>query len=452
MKILIVDDEKISRLNISRQLDSGFTIQEASSFAEAQAKLHSTRYDLCFIDLKLDNSKNLIGLDLIALARAQGCYTVVLSAIDNDEITEIAYDRGCQDVFNKGKEKEHVSSVLNRYFLAKDNFTLEHMLSEVIPTQNKAFKDELKRLLRVVPTEIPICLLGESGTGKSHLARAIHHLSKRKGYFVEINCAALTGDTLRSELFGHTKGSFTGAVSDTVGKLSHAHNGTLFLDEIGSMSFDMQEALLKAIEEKSYYPIGSNKLVKSDFRVISATLDNLEAKIRTGKFRFDLFQRISGYTMTQPKLSDRKEDILPFLKNKLQGKRKILFKEEARKFLETYQWPGNLRELSNFAELISQSESSVIQLDEVKAFLRISKVQSATSLLTDEQYNRIKEVGLREFMDQLSMEIMEMALEENQHVATKAIAELKISTATFYKYSRKDGDLKNNPDISGAVS
>jgi DNA-binding NtrC family response regulator len=294
--------------------------------------------------------------------------------------------------------------------------------------------------------------LGESGTGKSHLARAIHHLSKRKGYFVEINCAALTGDTLRSELFGHTKGSFTGAVSDTVGKLSHAHNGTLFLDEIGSMSFDMQEALLKAIEEKSYYPIGSNKLVKSDFRVISATLDNLEAKIRTGKFRFDLFQRISGYTMTQPKLSDRKEDILPFLKNKLQGKRKILFKEEARKFLETYQWPGNLRELSNFAELISQSESSVIQLDEVKAFLRISKVQSATSLLTDEQYNRIKEVGLREFMDQLSMEIMEMALEENQHVATKAIAELKISTATFYKYSRKDGDLKNNPDISGAVS
>ena len=311
MKVLIVDDEKLARLNIVNQLDDSFTVIESNSYEDALRKIANQTFDICYIDLKLDDSKELLGLKLIPLAIKRGFYTVVMTSIEDELIAEMAYDLGCQDVYNKGNEKEHISETLNRYLLSKDSFTEGYLFKDVIQTQNTKYKDELKKLLKVLPTDIPICLLGESGTGKSHLARSIHELSKRKGKFVELNCATFSGDTLKSELFGHTKGSFTGAVSDKIGKLLEANNGTLFLDEIGSMSLEMQEGLLKAIEEKVFYPVGSNKVAKSEFRVICATLDNLETLIKSGKFRFDLFQRISGYTFTQPSLRNRSEDILP---------------------------------------------------------------------------------------------------------------------------------------------
>jgi DNA-binding NtrC family response regulator len=438
MKVLIVDDEKLARLNILNQLDSSFTVIESNSFEDALRKIENQTFDICYIDLKLDDSKELLGLKLIPLAIKRGFYTVVMTSIEDELIAEMAYDLGCQDVYNKGNEQEHISETLSRYFLSKDSFTEDHLFKDVIQTQNKKYKDDLKKLLKVLPTEIPVCLLGESGTGKSHLARTIHDLSKRKGKFVELNCATFSGDTLKSELFGHTKGSFTGAVSDKVGKLLEANNGTLFLDEIGSMSLEMQEGLLKAIEEKVFYPVGSNKLVKSEFRVICATLDNLEGLIKSGKFRFDLFQRISGYTFTQPSLRSRKEDIFPLLKTKLQGSRKIIFKEEAKVILEHYMWPGNIRELLRFAEVISLNNSGVIRAEDVLEFTKNSSFKREKALLTDDHYDLIKRVGLREFIDMFSREVIAKSLQENDNGARLAIKELQISSATFYRYHDKE--------------
>lgn len=437
MKVLIVDDEKLARINIVNQLDERFSIIEASSYEDAVSKLNNHSFDICYIDLKLDDSKELLGLELIPLSIKKGFYTVVMTSIEDEMIAEMAYDLGCQDVYNKGNEKEHISETLSRYFLSKESFTEGYLFKDLIQTQNKKYKEELKKLLKVLPTEIPICLLGESGTGKSHLARAIHDLSKRKGKFIELNCATFSGDTLKSELFGHTKGSFTGAVSDKVGKLLEANNGTLFLDEIGSMSLEMQEGLLKAIEEKVFYPVGSNKVVKSEFRVICATLDDLETLIKSGKFRFDLFQRISGYTFTQPSLRNRKDDIFPILKAKLLGSRKIIFKEEARKILEDYAWPGNIRELLRFAEVISLSNSGVIRAEDVEEFTKSSTFKRDKPLLNDHQYELIKEVGLRSFLDIFLKEITQKALVENNEVAVLAIEELQISSATFYRYNGK---------------
>jgi DNA-binding NtrC family response regulator len=437
MKVLIVDDEKLARLNIMNQLDSSFTIIESASYEDATRKIENQTFDICYIDLKLDDSKELLGLKLIPQAIKKGFYTVVMTSIEDELIAEMAYDLGCQDVYNKGNEKEHISETLNRYFLSKDSFTEGHLFKDVIQTQNKKYKEELKKLLKVLPTEIPVCLLGESGTGKSHLARTIHELSKRKGKFVELNCATFSGDTLKSELFGHTKGSFTGAVSDKVGKLLEANNGTLFLDEIGSMSLEMQEGLLKAIEEKVFYPVGSNKVAKSEFRVICATLDNLESLIKTGKFRFDLFQRISGYTFTQPSLRNRSEDIFPLIKTKLQGSRKIIFKEEAKVILEHYRWPGNIRELLRFAEVISLNNAGVIRAEDVLEFTKNSTFKNNKPLVNDDHYDLIKKVGLKEFLDMFSREVVAKSLLENGNVRL-AVKELQISSATFYRYFEKD--------------
>ena len=437
MKILVVDDEKLARLNILKQLDESFTVIESPSYEDALRKISHQSFDICYIDLKLDDSKDLLGLQLIPLSVKRGFYTVVMTSIEDEAIAEEAYELGCQDVYNKGNEEEHISETINRYFLSKESFTEDFLFKDVLPTQNKKYKDELKRLLKIIPTEIPLCILGESGTGKSHLARAIHDLSKRKGKFVELNCATFSGDTLKSELFGHTKGSFTGAVSDKIGKLLEANHGTLFLDEVGSMTLEMQEGLLKAIEEKSFYPVGSNKIMKSDFRVICATLDDLEVLIKSGKFRFDLFQRISGYTFTQPALRNRKEDIFSIIKSKLAGARKIIFKEEARKILENYNWPGNIRELLRFAEVISLNNSGVIKAEDVLEFAKNSSFKASKALLDDYHYELIKKIGLKEFLDQFNREVVAMALEKNDHKARQAIKELGISSATFYRYVEK---------------
>ncbi len=440
MKILVVDDEKLARINILKQLNESFTVIESNSYEDALRKLNSHTFDICYIDLKLDDSHDFLGLKLIPESVKRGFYTVVMTSILDEAIAEEAYELGCQDVYNKGNEESHISETINRYFLSKESFTEDFLFKDVLPTQNKKYKEDLKKLLKIISTEIPICVLGESGTGKSHLARAIHEISKRKGKFVELNCATFSGDTLKSELFGHAKGAFTGAVTDKMGKLLEAHNGTLFLDEIGSMSLEMQEGLLKAIEEKAFYPVGSNKLQKSDFRVICATLDDLEVLIKSGKFRFDLFQRISGYTFTQPSLRNRKEDIFPLIKAKLAGSRKIIFKEEAKKILESYDWPGNIRELLRFAEVISHNSSGVIKAEDVVEFTKNSTFRAEAHLLSDNHYALIKKIGLKEFLEQFTKEVVAKSLVENGNRARGAIKELGISSRTFYRYMDRGSD------------
>ena len=204
LKILIVDDEKLSRIKIKSHLSSHYIV-EAASYEEAVTKL-SQSFDLCFLDLNLDNGMELLGFEVLKIAVSKGIYSVVMSSLHDDEIIEHAYEIGCNDYYSKGNEQ----------------------------------------------TSIPICLLGESGTGKTFLAKEIHEQSKRTGGFVAVNCAALSEELLESELFGHAKGAYTGAHSEVKGKLALANNGTLFLDEIGSMSLTMQTKLLKAIEEKTF--------------------------------------------------------------------------------------------------------------------------------------------------------------------------------------------------------
>jgi len=446
LKILIVDDEKLSRIKIKSHL-STHSIVEAASYDEAVLKLDQN-YDLCFIDLNLDSSDaELLGFEILKIAIQKGIYSVIMSSLHDDEIIENAYELGCNDYYSKGNEKANISETLNRFLLTKNDYLETHFLKEIFPTKSKEQKEILKTIIPAIQTSIPICLLGESGTGKTFLAKEIHDQSKRPGPFVAVNCAALSEELLESELFGHAKGAYTGADSETKGKLSLANHGTLFLDEIGSMSLGMQTKLLKAIEEKTFYQVNSDKVIKSDFRIISATLDNLEEKIKRGEFRFDLFQRICGLSVKLLPLRERKEDILDLIKKEISEVsstgRKIVFSKEAKVELEAYTWPGNIRELKRFFQMISLDGHGLISNKDIKKHLNQSLQSQKDKILSKEDIAMAFKMGLPAFLEVIESEIIQEALKSNNNAIRKTLTQLKINQSKLYKHIRTSEVVEN---------
>lgn len=439
LKILIVDDEKLSRIKIRSHL-SNHQVVEAGTYEDAVSKLNQN-FDLCFIDLNLDNSGvELLGFEVLKIAVSKGIYSVVMSSLQEDDIVEHAYEIGCNDFYAKGLEKASISDTLNRYLLTKNDYLENHFFKEIFPTKSKEQKAIIKKIIPVIQTSIPICLLGESGTGKTYLAKEIHDQSKLAGAFVAVNCAAMSEELLEAELFGHAKGAYTGADSEAKGKLALANNGTLFLDEIGSMSLGMQTKLLKAIEEKSFYQVNSDKMVKSEFRLISATLDNLEEKIKSGKFRFDLFQRICGLTIKLLPLRERKEDVADLIKLEAntisQSGRKIVFSKEAKAELENYTWPGNIRELKRLFQILSVDTFGIISKEDVRRYLQTNDQfeEVAQNLLTKEQVTKALKMGLPDFLEQVEQQVILEALKYNQNAIRKTMGQLKVNQSKIYKY------------------
>jgi transcriptional regulator with PAS, ATPase and Fis domain len=220
---------------------------------------------------------------------------------------------------------------------------------------------------QVAPFDTSVLILGESGTGKERIADCVHHLSPRKGKpFVKVNCAALPASLIESELFGHEKGSFTGAMDKRIGKFEKAHGGTIFLDEIGEMPVDMQVKLLRVLQEKEIEPIGGKSPLKIDVRIIAATNRNLEKEVAEGRFRLDLYYRLNVFPITLPALRERKEDIEDLVSHfismfsKKSGKKVSGMSNLVMRKLHTYSWPGNIRELENIIErsvLLAKNET-----------------------------------------------------------------------------------------------
>lgn len=439
LTILLVDDEKASRLRLKSQLKS-FHLLEASTLDEALALIEKKPIDIAFIDLNLDpTTAELMGFMVLKSAVEKGIYCVVMSSLGTEEVIEQAYELGCHNFYVKGDEKQNILSIVNSYLLEKNDFTQSHFLNEVLKTKSVEQQKEVSKIIPFIETDIPINLHGESGTGKTYLAQMIHRLSKRTGEFVQINCAALSDELLEAELFGYKKGAFTGATEDRRGKMQLAHQGTLFLDELGSMSLLMQAKLLKAIEEKSFYPVNSDKFAHSDFRVISATLDNLEEKIKKGEFRFDLYQRICGTSLTLLPLRKRTEDILELLRiemesNHLNGRRIVLTKD-ARSSLSAYSFPGNIRELKRIAQKISNANLGLISKEVVESFFQNNFNQQVTgNLVNDNMVKMAQDLGLMEFIELIEKEIVTAIYKKNNNAVRKTLGELKISQSKLYKY------------------
>lgn len=366
MNILIVDDDASLRKSLRLALEMlGHTVAEAPSGNQAQEMLGNSLFDVAFLDLRLGREK---GLDLLPLLLRDSPHTaiVVVTAYATIETAVEAMRRGAFDYLPKPFTPDQLRVVIDRIArvrgLQAHVEELEQQVRAVIPeadlqTQESAMKQALEMAFKAAPTGATILLRGESGTGKGVLARAIHSRSSRAAQaFVTVHCPSLSPELLESDLFGHVRGAFTGAVQDTVGKVASAEGGTLFLDEIGELPLPLQPKLLRLLQEKRYERLGEAKTRSADVRILAATNRDLQAAVAQGAFREDLLYRLNVIEVVVPPLRQRPRDILPLAEHLLEffarqvGKSPLRFSEEARAAVERYSWPGNVRELRNAVE------------------------------------------------------------------------------------------------------
>lgn len=367
MRILIVDDQRSLRLSLSQALKAeGHEADTADSGRVAQLKLGEDRYDLVLLDLHLDGDAD--GLDhLVRLQKlSPGLSVVVCTAHASIETAVEAMRRGALDYLEKPFTPESLRQVLARVEQVNRLRQRVANLSETVArsgpatefvSEEPAMRTVLDVVERAAGTRATMLLLGENGTGKSQLARHIHELSPlREGPFVTVNCPSLSRELLESELFGHAKGAFTGAVKDYAGKVDAARGGTLFLDEIGELPADLQAKLLRLLQEKAYERVGETRTRAAEVRVVAATNRDLAAAVKAGTFREDLFYRLNVITVTMPPLRERPSDLERLARHFLvyfaeeTGRDAREFSAEAWAALRGHPWPGNVRELRNAIE------------------------------------------------------------------------------------------------------
>ena len=360
-RILIVDDEDSIRLALRTALSARHQVDEAADGEGALVALVRQDYDLVLSDLRMGKVG---GLEVLASAKAQQprCAVIILTAYGSVDGAVAAMKAGADDYLTKPfrlEEQElRVESLLARGRLRdeRDYFQDQAQGTPELLGNSPAFKGVLRLLEQAGPSEAAVLVLGETGTGKEGVARRLHALSPRRARpFVAVNCAAFASGLIESELFGHEKGAFTGAVAARKGRLELADGGTLFLDEVGEIPLDTQVKLLRAIEQKAFERVGGNATLRSDFRVVAATHRDLQAMVKQGRFREDLYFRLAVFPLALPPLRERGDDVVllarHFLAQKARPERASLvlsLEQEAR--LRAYVWPGNVRELQNVVE------------------------------------------------------------------------------------------------------
>jgi DNA-binding NtrC family response regulator len=364
--ILIVDDEANARTALAELLrDDGYRVETAADGFKALGKVEACQPDLVLTDLKMPGMG---GLELLEKLRAQGEETTVLvmTAFGAVDTAVDAMKKGAADYLVKPINVTELSIVLEREMerlrLRRESGALRARLAERYRFENivgsaPVMQEVFKTVAQVAAARASVLIAGESGTGKELIAAAIHQRSPRaKAPFVKLHCAALAESLLESELFGHERGAFTGAVGRRDGRFAQAHGGTLFLDEIGEISPTIQVKLLRFLQEHEFERVGGNETVRVDVRVIAATNRDLRAEVQRGRFREDLYYRLNVITLQMPALRERPSDVpllASYFLNKYaaeNGKAIAGFSDEALKRLSGYGWPGNVRELENTIE------------------------------------------------------------------------------------------------------
>jgi DNA-binding NtrC family response regulator len=385
-RILVVDDDAAScKLLLDLFGAQGWSAVTALTPEDALELAAQEKFDLLVSDINLEANQS--GIDLLRQLHDQ-CPVILVTGFGTLDTTVTASREGAWDIISKPFKVEELISTVRRA-LERETPGSEHAVSDALSAQyesagligrSPAMLELYKEIARVAPARSTVLIVGESGTGKELVAQAIHrHSTRASGPFVPINCGALTETLLEAELFGHVKGSFTGATADRRGLWEEAKDGTLFLDEIGETSQAMQVKLLRALQEKEIRRVGATRNIKVDARVIAATNRDLEAEVAAGRFREDLFYRISFVTLKVPALRERRSDI-PLLAEKFvrsasenAGRGPLRFQKETVKILTAYDWPGNVRELEAAVEYAAlRSHGSEIAPEDLP-----TKLQSA---------------------------------------------------------------------------
>ena len=371
-RILVVDDDQAVLHGILFNLEEKpqYEVLTAADKQEAVEKIQNNEFDLVVSDLMVPGIED--GLEIIRTARRQwyAPSVLVMTAFESVENAVRTMQAGANDFITKGfgvdelifrienilKQKNHIDQLATENRILKETIQ-QHFSNYEIVGQSQHIKSLLKRIHKVADDATVTCLIqGESGTGKDLVARTIHVTSRRKNApFVPINCAAIPENLIESELFGHERGAFTGAISTKIGKFEQAKGGIIFLDEIGELPYPLQVRLLRVLEERSFYRVGGKRSIEVDVMIIAATNKDLEKMVQKGAFREDLYFRLNVINIHIAPLRQRKEDIRPlanFFLDRFNNERKrnLKFREETIRLLEKYDFPGNVRELRNIIE------------------------------------------------------------------------------------------------------
>jgi DNA-binding NtrC family response regulator len=449
-RLLIVDDEASIRDMLAFFFHKrGFEVQTASNFTEGQAAALRSTPDLVLSDIKMPDGN---GLDLLRKVKADSPKTPVIMITAHTSTADAieAMKAGAVDYIAKPFNIEELGLIVDRALgekqLRDENVYLKQELAgkytfENIIGKGSRMQEIFRTIERIARVSSTALLTGESGTGKELIARAIHYTSIRKDRkFVSINCGALPEPLLESELFGHERGAFTGAVKDKRGLFTEADHGTLFLDEISETTMTMQVKLLRAIQERVIRKVGGNEEVTIDVRIIAATNKDLTELVSAGKFREDLFYRINVIPIVLPPLRSRVEDIAPLTQYfiaKVCREQKIPEKKistDAMRLLEAYPWPGNVRELENTLErTVALEPGPVITVSSLPESIALG----VRTRVPDFESLPQEGINLESYLEAVGKRLMREALDRCDGVQTKAAELLHMSFRSFRYYAKK---------------
>ncbi len=442
--VLIADDEPAIRANLRLLLESeGYQVCEAADGEQAARLLQDPKVALCLLDLKMPVRD---GMDVLRghADRLEETPIIVLTAYGSSAAAIEAMKLGAYDYLSKPFDVDEVLFAIRRALKQRALVAQVQALSrdrsdegeEELVGRSPAMLQVFKTIGRVAPTTEPVLIVGESGTGKELVASAIHHNSRRAGQpFLKVNSAALSPGLLESELFGHEKGAFTGAVTCRLGRFEQAHGGTLFLDEIGDLHIDLQAKLLRVLQTGQFERVGGEQTLQIDVRVLAATNRDLTARMAEGRFRQDLFYRLNVVTIELPPLRQRREDI-PLLAKQILGKLthkydwpNLALSPQALAHLCARDWPGNVRQLQNvLARAAILARGRIIGIEDVQSSNSDSQSESAaTSLL------------LRDVLAETERRVIRQALEQEKWNRTRAARLLGISRRQLFDKIRQYG-------------
>ncbi len=455
VSILVVDDEEVVLESCARALGSqAYRVDRAGSVDEALEKLNAGNYDVVIADIVMPKRG---GMELLKIIRETWpqIQVIMITGYSSIQTAVESIKLGAHDYLSKPFPPSELILTVKKALEEKgrilDPFMSERelpgqMIFENIIGSSPRIVEIFKLISKVAATDTTVLIIGESGTGKELVARAIHNNSSRRDHpFVVVDCLSLSSTLLESELFGHVKGSFTGAVSTKAGFFEVANGGTLFLDEIGDLNFDLQGKLLRVIQERKYIPVGGTEVRQTDIRLIAATNKNLKKMVETGAFREDLFYRLYVVPIFLPPLRERREDISLLVDHflaKFSGKINkpgIGISEKVLKCLNAYEWPGNVRELENTIEgAVINCEGQEIQPqdlpDSILRELDSSECQAPTSI---EELKQAKRVLKEKAIEDVEKDFLIRALAAHGWNVSRAARSVGMQRTNFHRLLRK---------------
>jgi two-component system, NtrC family, response regulator HydG len=391
-------------------------------------------------DYRLPDSDGYEILHLMKLKKP-GVPVIIMTAYADIKMAVNMIKSGAFDYVTKPIHPDEILQLINRALETKaKNETQSSFGKDFVVGKSKKMQDVMRLIQVVSPTDLTVLIEGETGSGKEYVARAIHYASPRsKKPFIPVDCGSIPKELANSELFGHIKGAFTGAINDKIGYFEHANGGTVFLDEVGNLPYENQAKLLRALQERIINKVGDNKSIKVDVRLIAATNDDLVKQIEAFEFREDLYHRINGFKIQVPSLRHRKEDIMEFTNffikkaNKAFNKNITGVDERVKELFQNYQWHGNIRELQNVinrAVLLSQTE--IVKPEVLPDEIKFSNLHTNHKRDVSDIHNNDIIPELKEATEVTEKEVILNALIKTSYNKSKAAKMLKIDRKTLY--------------------